>query len=111
VAPESARPDIEKHGIDFSRGTPKWKTKQTSDANFLWTNPRSAYVYKEGVNTLSRSDDTGNWADDSGQNYDVYEVNLPKINRPELENDPEFLFGESVRTTQPIPRRFVRRIG
>jgi hypothetical protein len=111
VAPQSARSNIEKYGIDHTQGGPTWEQKESGDANFLWTHQKDAYTYRKGVNALSKTDGALNWLDNSGKNYDVYEVNIPKINRPKLENDPEFDTGLAVRTTQPIPRRFVRRIG
>lgn len=111
VAPYEARENIEKHGIDYTKGTQRWSQTQAGEGNFLWTNRNDAYTYRRGAEALSRSDDSDNWLDSSGQSYDVYEVNLPKINRPKLEEDPEFIFGAAVKTLQPLPRRFVRRIG
>lgn len=111
VAPESERQNIESHGIDFRLGQRKWETNQSGEGNFLWTQPSAARRYQHMARQLSHSDDTMNWLDYSGQNYDVYEVTMPTIQRPPLEDDPEFGYGEAVRTTSPIPRRFIRRIG
>lgn len=111
VAPQSARSNIEKFGLDHRHGSTKWDKNESGAANFLWASPRNAYTYQHMANLMSKSDDAPNWTDNSGQNYDVYEVNMPKVNRPRLENDPEFLKGEAVFTRDPIPRRFLRRIG
>jgi hypothetical protein len=110
VAPSSARQDIDTHGIDHTRGTSRWINTESGPGNFLWTSQRNATQYRHGAKELSRSDSTGNWTDISRQNYDIYEVTLPKVQRPKLENDPEFMVGEAVKTDQPLPRRFVRRI-
>lgn len=110
VAPESARQDIEKHGIDYTRGTPKWDENLTGEGNFLWSDIGSARIYRSSANLMSQSDDAPNWTDNSGQRYDIYEVTMPSVNRPKLEEDPEFFGGTAVRTTNPLPRRYIRRI-
>lgn len=110
VAPESARQDIEKHGIDYTRGYPKWDENKTGEGNFLWSDIGNARIYRSSANLMSQSSDAPNWTDNSGQRYDIYEVTMPSVNRPKLEEDPEFFGGTAVRTTNPLPRRYIRRI-
>lgn len=114
VAPESSRSSIEQHGINFRRGAPVWD-EYGSDlgrrANFMWNNPQDARTYQGMANRASKSEDSPNWADTSGQNYDVWEVTIPK-HAPQatrIQEDPEF--ENAVASKLPIPRRFVRRIG
>jgi len=111
VAPESARESIERHGIDIRRGRPVWD-EYGSDlggrSNFMWKNVNDARTYQHMANTMSRSSDAPDWSDNSGQNYDVYEVTLPKHRNQRIVPDPEF--DEAVATRRPVPRRFVRRV-
>lgn len=108
VAPESARADIEKHGINYRRGEPKWEENIAGRGNFMWTNLQDAHTYRAMANKLSKDEESPNWADFSGQNYDVYEVSIPHRSSIKIKEDPEFEEARYTRTS--LPRRFVRRI-
>ena len=109
VAPRSVRGSIEQQGIDYRHGEQKWEENASGAGNFLWTNRQDASIYQKMANQLSKSDGGENWLDDSGDNYDMYEVTMPRHNAPKVRQDPEF--DNARKTTQPIPRRFVRRVG
>lgn len=111
VAPQSARESIDRNGIDFRQGNPVWEENASGPGNFLWTTRKDASIYQHMASQLTRSPDVENWLDDSGQTYDVYEVTLPnrKLSGIPVKKDPEFVNGR--KTSKPIPRRFVRRIG
>jgi len=109
VAPISARSDIDTHGINYRRGEPKWEENVAGHGNFMWTNLEDAHIYRSMANRASKDFEAPNWTDFSGQDYDVYEVSIPKHAKINIKEDPEF--DEARYTKAPIPRRFVRRVG
>lgn len=114
VAPRNARESIEKSGINVRRGSPVWDeygSKLGGKANFMWNNTRDARTYQQMANRASKDEESPNWSDNSGQDYDVWEVTIPKHapHASRILEDPEF--ENAVATKLPIPRRFLRRIG
>lgn len=108
VAPQSARQDIDTHGINYRRGDTKWEENVAGRGNFLWTNMKDAHTYRAMANRASKDEESPNWTDFSGQDYDVYEVSIPNRAKIKVKEDPEF--EEARYTRSSIPRRFVRRL-
>ena len=115
VAPRSARQSIDRQGIDYSMGTAKWEQDafgsgpEYDEANYVFNSVTEARIYQKMANTMSKSDDgAAGWLDNSGQTYDVYEINVPKRSGLRFKKDP--LLDNARVTKSPIPRRFVRRV-
>ena len=109
VAPRGARGAIDKHGIDYRRGSPQWEETEEDSlrANYMTPDIDEARGYRKMAEAMSRSDEQENWQG-TDERYDIWQVHMPDKHARQLAPDP--LTDSGVMRRAPVPRSWTRRI-